>query len=252
MEKTGKFLIEAMDLDNAGNASSTIKKILIEEGISKQIIKRVSIAVYEAEINVVIHSYGGTCTYFIDDQKIRIIFEDTGPGIVDIEQALEPGFSTANNQAIYYGFGAGMGLMNIKNASDEFDITSSPAYDQTFQEDSQFFETISQIVDDIFNNYIVKGEQIQPLFATYCDGINTTCSGLSQWGSVDLAKQGFSPIEILKRYYGDDIEIIYNAPVSPNVPSYPGFPFRLGSAGNFVRQLKVCLLYTSPSPRDRG
>ena len=121
MEKTGKFLIEAMDLDNAGNASSTIKKILIEEGISKQIIKRVSIAVYEAEINVVIHSYGGTCTYFIDDQKIRIIFEDTGPGIVDIEQALEPGFSTANNQAIYYGFGAGMGLMNIKNASDEFD-----------------------------------------------------------------------------------------------------------------------------------
>ena len=113
MEKTGKFLIEAMDLDNAGNASSTIKKILIEEGISKQIIKRVSIAVYEAEINVVIHSYGGTCTYFIDDQKIRIIFEDTGPGIVDIEQALEPGFSTANNQAIYYGFGAGMGLMNI-------------------------------------------------------------------------------------------------------------------------------------------
>ena len=75
MEKTGKFLIEAMDLDNAGNASSTIKKILIEEGISKQIIKRVSIAVYEAEINVVIHSYGGTCTYFIDDQKIRIIFE---------------------------------------------------------------------------------------------------------------------------------------------------------------------------------
>lgn len=98
MEKTGKFLIEAMDLDNAGNASSTIKKILIEEGISKQIIKRVSIAVYEAEINVVIHSYGGTCTYFIDDQKIRIIFEDTGPGIVDIEQALEPGFSTANNR----------------------------------------------------------------------------------------------------------------------------------------------------------
>ena len=63
MEKTGKFLIEAMDLDNAGNASSTIKKILIEEGISKQIIKRVSIAVYEAEINVVIHSYGGCLLY---------------------------------------------------------------------------------------------------------------------------------------------------------------------------------------------
>ena len=122
-----------------------------------------------------------------------------------------------------------------------FDITSSPAYDQTFNEDSQFFENISQIVDDIFNNYIVKGDQVQPLFAAYCDGINTTCDGLSQWGSVELARQGLSPTEILKRYYGNDIRIIYNAPVSPNIPSYPGFPFRLGSAGNYVRQLKVQL-----------
>ena len=122
-----------------------------------------------------------------------------------------------------------------------FDITSSPAYDQTFNEDSQFFENISQIVDDIFNNYIVKDDQVQPLFAAYCDGINTTCDGLSQWGSVELARQGLSPTEILKRYYGDDIRIVYNAPVSPNIPSYPGFPFRLGSAGNYVRQLKVQL-----------
>ena len=122
-----------------------------------------------------------------------------------------------------------------------FDITSSPAYDQTFKEDSQFFENISQIVDDIFNNYIVKGDQVQPLFAAYCDGINTTCDGLSQWGSVELARQGLSPTEILKRYYGNDIRIIYNAPVSPYIPSYPGFPFRLGSAGNYVRQLKVQL-----------
>lgn len=122
-----------------------------------------------------------------------------------------------------------------------FDITSSPAYDQTFKEDSQFFETISQIVDDIFNNYIVKGEQIQPLFAAYCDGINTKCEGLSQWGSVELARKGLSPTEILKEYYGDNIKIIYNTPVTPNIPSYPGFPFRLGSVGNFVRELKVQL-----------
>ena len=122
-----------------------------------------------------------------------------------------------------------------------FDITSSPSYDQTFNEDSQFFENISQIVDDIFNNYIVKGDQVQPLFAAYCDGINTKCDGLSQWGSVELARQGLSPLEILKRYYGNDIKIIYNAEVSPNIPSYPGFPFRLGSAGNYVRQLKIQL-----------
>lgn len=126
MENTGKFQIEAMDLENAGNVSSFIKKTLINKGIAKNIIKRVSIAVYEAEINVVIHSYGGWCTYTIDDDKIRVVFEDTGPGIEDIEQAIQPGFSTANTQAIYYGFGAGMGLMNIKNASDTFNLTSSP------------------------------------------------------------------------------------------------------------------------------
>ena len=123
---TEELQIEAMDLENAGIASSTIKKALIQKGISKPLIKRVSIAVYEAEINVVIHSYGGVCTYTIDDDKIKVIFEDSGPGIPDIEQALQPGYSTANQQAKCYGFGAGMGLMNIKNSSDEFNITSSP------------------------------------------------------------------------------------------------------------------------------
>lgn len=126
MSINGKFSIEAMELENAGNVSSTIKKALIEQGVPKPIIKRVSIAVYEAEINVVIHSYGGVCTYTIDDDKIKVIFEDSGPGIPDIEQALQPGFSTANQQAKCYGFGAGMGLMNIKNSCDVFNITSSP------------------------------------------------------------------------------------------------------------------------------
>lgn len=126
MSINGRFSIEAMDLENAGIASSTIKKALIQKGISKPLIKRVSIAVYEAEINVVIHSYGGVCTYTIDDDRIKVIFEDSGPGILDIEQALQPGYSTANQQAKCYGFGAGMGLMNIKNSSDEFNITSSP------------------------------------------------------------------------------------------------------------------------------
>lgn len=122
---TGEYEIEAMDLENAGRVSSVIKKTLIFESIDKAIIKRVSIAVYEAEINVVIHSYGGICSYVIDDEKIKVTFKDRGPGIPDIEQAIQPGFSTANSQAIYYGFGAGMGLMNIKNASDEFNISSS-------------------------------------------------------------------------------------------------------------------------------
>lgn len=119
-----------------------------------------------------------------------------------------------------------------------FDITSSPAYDQTFIEDREFYETISQLVDSIFNNYIVREGQIQPLFAQYCDGKNTTCDGLSQWGSVTLAKQGKSPEEILKYYYGSDIDIIYNAPLSADISSYPGYPLKVGVAGNNVLLLK--------------
>lgn len=120
----------------------------------------------------------------------------------------------------------------------DFDITSSPVYDQAFNENQQFFDNISKIVDDIFNNYIVKDNQIQPLFATYCDGKNTTCDGLSQWGTVDLAKAGKDPLQILKTYYGNDIKIVYNAPVDANVPSYPGFPLKLGEAGGFIKILK--------------
>ena len=119
-----------------------------------------------------------------------------------------------------------------------FDITSLPQYDQTFIEDREFYETISHIVDSIFNNYIVREGQIQPLFAQYCDGKNTTCDGLSQWGSVTLAKQGKSPEEILRYYYGSDIDIIYNAPLSADISSYPGYPLEVGVAGNNVLLLK--------------
>ena len=123
----------------------------------------------------------------------------------------------------------------------DFDITSSPVYDQSFAENRQFFERVSQVVDDIFNNYIVKNGQVQPLFAQYCDGKTTTCDGLSQWGTVTLAEQGYSPLEILKHYYGDDIKLIYNAPVEENIMSYPGFPIQLGTTGDFVRMIKIQL-----------
>lgn len=123
----------------------------------------------------------------------------------------------------------------------DFDITSSPSYDQSFVENRQFFERISQVVDDIFNNYIVKNNQIQPLFARYCDGKNTTCDGLSQWGTVTLANQGKDPLEILKTYYGNDIKIVYNAPVEDNIRTYPGFPVELGTSGDFVRMIKIQL-----------
>ena len=90
-----------------------------------------------------------------------------------------------------------------------FDITSSPAYDQTYTENKAIYENIENIVEEIFNNYVVKGNQVQPYFTKYCDGRNTTCDGLSQWGTVSLANEGKTPLEILKRYSGNDIKIVY-------------------------------------------
>lgn len=122
----------------------------------------------------------------------------------------------------------------------DFDITNSPRYDQSFVENRQFFETISQVVDELFNDYLVKDEQVQPLFAMYCDGRITTCDGLSQWGTVSLANQGKSPLEILRNYYGN-VSIIFNAPVEENIRTYPGFPVEVGTAGDFVRMLNMQL-----------
>lgn len=122
-----------------------------------------------------------------------------------------------------------------------FDITSSPKYDQSFVENRQFFEKISQVVDDLFNDYIVKEGQVQPLFAQYCDGRVTTCEGLSQWGTVSLANQGKAPLDILKYYYGNDINLIFDAPVDSNILTYPGFPVSLGTSGDFVRMIKIQL-----------
>ncbi|MBR3211134.1 MAG: peptidoglycan-binding protein [Bacilli bacterium] len=122
-----------------------------------------------------------------------------------------------------------------------FDITSSSQYDQSFVEDRQFFETIYDIVDEIFPSYIVRSGQIQPLFASYCDGRNTTCSGLSQWGSVSLANQGLDALRILKYYYGDSVQLVDNATISPLMESYPGVVLSIGDAGDMIRLLKVQL-----------
>lgn len=123
----------------------------------------------------------------------------------------------------------------------DFDITSSTKFDQKFIQNRDYFENISRIVDDIFNNYVVKQGSIAPYFTQYCDGRKVSCEGLSQWGTVDLANEGLIPYEILQYYYGDDINIVYNAPIRENVPSYPGKAFRLGDVSDDVRTIKVQL-----------
>lgn len=112
------------DFARAGEASSKIKKFLRQLGIDSSIIRRVSIATYEAEINVVIHSLGGVIDVLLKPETIEIFVEDNGPGIEDVELAMTKGFSTATHKIREMGFGAGMGLPNIKKCCDEFFIES--------------------------------------------------------------------------------------------------------------------------------
>ena len=120
----------------------------------------------------------------------------------------------------------------------DFDITSTTQYDQKFIANRDIFDNISRIVDDIFNDYVVKQGTIQPYFTQYCNGTTTVCEGLSQWGTVDLAREGLIPYQILQHYYGDDINIVFNAPVEDVRESYPGRPLRFGSVGEDVRVIQ--------------
>lgn len=122
-----------------------------------------------------------------------------------------------------------------------FDITNSTAYDQSFVKNRDIFENISRIVDEIFNDYIKRQGNLEPLFAAFCDGKEVVCDGLSQWGSVDLANQGYTPYEILTYYYGDDIELVRNAPIQSIRESYPGIPLRIGSSGQDVQVIQTQL-----------
>ena len=122
-----------------------------------------------------------------------------------------------------------------------FDITNSTAIDQSFVNGRDIFENIQQIVGDIFNSYIRRRGAVEPLFAMYCNGTTVTCDGLSQWGTVDLAEQGYTPYEILKYYYGDDIDIVMNVPVGNEFAVAPTLPLSIGMANDDIRRLQIRL-----------
>ncbi len=122
-----------------------------------------------------------------------------------------------------------------------FDITSSTQYDQKFINGREIFDNISRLTDELFKNYVVRQGSIEPLFTQFCNGTTVTCDGLSQWGTVGLAEQNYTPYEILQYYYGDDINIVTDAVVMTNTPSFPGVDLRLGTFGNDVRTLQVQL-----------
>lgn len=118
------FLIKDGDFITAGEASGKMKKILKQIGIEGSLVRKICIAAYEAELNIVIHSLGGTLQIEISPVDMRIIAKDIGPGIENIELAMQEGFSTAPESVRQLGFGAGMGLPNMKRCADDFMITS--------------------------------------------------------------------------------------------------------------------------------
>ena len=125
---TYSFNVERENFVDAGVVSSKVKRILKQIGIPSAVLRNIAVACYEAEINMIIHSYGGEITLDIDDEgNVTLVFADVGPGIPDVEKALTPGWSTASAQARQMGFGAGMGLVNIKRVSDAFDLQTSPS-----------------------------------------------------------------------------------------------------------------------------
>lgn len=121
-----KYILSAEDFATAGEASSNFKSVLKKLGLAPETVRRVSIAMYEAEINTIVHGGGGECDAEIDAKFIRLVFSDHGPGISNIDLAMQEGYSTASDKVRELGFGAGMGLPNIKKYTDDMHIETAP------------------------------------------------------------------------------------------------------------------------------
>ncbi len=128
----------------------------------------------------------------------------------------------------------------------DYDITNSTAYDQYFVKGRGFFENVSRIVDELFNDYLRRPGFVEPLAAKFCNGTTAKCEGLSQWGSQNLALQGYNSTEILRSYYGN-VETVLNAPIRENTATYPGTPLRVGSTGPNVVVIQASLNRISQS-----
>lgn len=125
-----------------------------------------------------------------------------------------------------------------RSAGYDFDITSSIANDQSYVYQRNIYSSISEIVDEIFNDYLRRPGFIEPLYATFCDGVEVSCAGLSQWGTVELANQGLDAFEILKRYYGTNLEIVEDAEVASVSGSAPPVPLVEGDTGRDIELIQ--------------
>lgn len=123
----------------------------------------------------------------------------------------------------------------------DFNITSTTSFDQKYTKGGVVFANIAKIVDEIFTSYMRRVGTVEPIAAKFCNGTTSVCAGMSQWGSQDLALKGYNFVQILQYYYGNNIEIVTNAPVEEIVPSYPGTALRLGAVGRDVTVVQVSI-----------
>ena len=128
-----EYPVVAEDYTRAGEASADIKRRLKQLGVSSMVLRRVAVASYEVELNLVIHSRGGVLTLEVEPDRVRLVSRDVGPGIPDVELAMREGYSTANEEARSLGFGAGMGLPNMKRNADQFAIESAVGVGTTIE-----------------------------------------------------------------------------------------------------------------------
>ena len=178
-----------------------------------------------------------------DAENVTVSFPDYVKNVAssEIYPTWEPAAIRANVQAITSFALNRVYTEYYPSRGYPFNITASTAYDQKFIKGRSIFENISEIVDAIFNSYIRRAGFVEPLAAKFCNGTTATCDGLSQWGSQAMAEQGADSISILRRYYGEDIEIVQGAPVMGIQYSYPGAPVRLGDRGEAVLRIQAML-----------
>lgn len=134
-----------------------------------------------------------------------------------------------------------LSVLWYRNQGYTFTITSSTAYDQKWVYGRNIFKNIDYLVDSVFANYLSRPGVRQPIFTAYCDGRRVTCNGLSQWGSMYLGEEGYSAIEIIRYYYGNDMYINTAQLISGVPSSWPGYDLTIGSSGDKVRQLQTQL-----------
>lgn len=176
-------------------------------------------------------------------RNVTVSFSEYVKNVVssEIYPTWEPAALRANTLAVISYALNRVYTEHYRSRGYDFDITSSTSVDQKFIEGRNFFENIAVLVDELYTDYLRRAGFVEPLAAKFCNGVSVSCDGMSQWGSQELAQEGENSVQILRRYYGDDTQIVVGAPVQEPAESYPGTPLRAGDVGVNVTVIQVSM-----------